>query len=233
MRGGDQSNTADPQKGHTMSWSAHKPTRRWHNKQQSKQRALSEAEYKRQEANKEAQRTGADAERLVEERAALYLREKRGFVRKRYEPYRRIGKAGANNAFKAVPIGASGPDFEIWLPDGRAGLIEVKSRKGNRVPLSAVGDTQALALQRMAEWGHLAFVLVRLAGEWFLVSYAAWTHRSKRSLNRDDLLVQGARCVEDADGRPDFLSVIDDALSAGACYVASLPAREERDNDTD
>lgn len=216
-----------------MSWSSHKPTRRWHTKQQNKQRALSEADYRRKEANREAQRTGVDAERLVEERASGYLREKQCYVRKRYEPYRRIGKAGANNAFKAVPIGASGPDFEIWLPDGRAGLIEVKSRKGSRISLSAVGDTQALALRRMAEWGHLALVLVRLDGEWFLVSYVAWTHHKKRSLNRDDLLVQGVRCVEDADGRPDFLSVIDDALHVGACYVASLPAREERDNDTD
>lgn len=215
-----------------MSWSAHKPTRRGYNRQQNKQRALSEAEYKRQQASSEAQRTGADAEKLVEEQSAQYLREGRAFVRKRYEPYKRLGRANANNVFRAVPIGASGPDFEIWLSDGRAGLLEVKSRKGTRVSLSAVGDVQALTLRRMSEWGHLAFVLVRLDMEWFLVSYEAWTHRSKRSLSRADLERQGARCPQDAEGRPDFLCVIDSALEAGACYVATLPNREDEGDTT-
>jgi hypothetical protein len=215
-----------------MSWNAHRPSRRGHYKQQTKQRVLSEAEYRRQQGNREAQRTGADAERLVEEQGTEYLRSGACFLRKRYEPYRRIGRAGPNNAFRAVPIGASGPDFEIWLPDGRAGLIEVKSRKGTRVALSAVGDVQALTLRRMAEWGHLSFVLVRLNLEWFLVSFEAWTHKKKRSLNREDLMVQGALCDEDAEGRPDFLCRIDDALSVGACYVATLPNREDRDSDT-
>lgn len=217
-----------------MSWNAHRPTRRGHYRQQNKQRALNEAEHKRQQANREAQRTGADAERLVEEQGIEYLRAKRGYVRKRYEPYRRIGgKAGPNNMFKAVPVGTSGPDFEVWLPDGRAGLVEVKSRKGTRVALSAIGDAQALTLRRMAEWGHLSFVLVRLDLEWYLVSFDAWTHEKKRSLNREDLALQGARCPEDADGRPDFLCVIDDALSAGACYLATLPDRGEGRGDTD
>lgn len=215
-----------------MSWNAHRPSRKGHHRQQKKQRALSEAEYKAQQARKEAQRTGADAERLVEEQGAVYLRDQRCFLRKRYEPYRRVGRASHNGVFKAINTGASGPDFEIWLADGRAGLIEVKSRKGSRMPLGAVGDTQALALRRMAQWGHLAFVLVRLDLEWFLISFEAWTHKRKRSLNRSDLLAQGAKCPEDSEGRPDFLSVIDDALNASACYVATLPDREDRTSDT-
>lgn len=215
-----------------MSWRSHRPTKQDHFRAQQRQRRLTEAEQKQSKANKEAQQSGANAEWLVEEQSALYLRDQSAYVRKRYEPYRRVGRAGKGNMFKAVPTGASGPDFEVWLRDGRAGLIEVKSRKGARIELAAIGDTQALALRRMSEWGHLALVLVRLNHEWFLVSYEAWTHHKKRSLNREDLSVQGVRCPVDTDNKPDFLSVLDDAIRVGACYASSLPSREDRGSDT-
>jgi penicillin-binding protein-related factor A (putative recombinase) len=214
-----------------MSWRTHHPRGSDRQTAYKRGRKLSEAEQKRKQANKEAQRTGADAERLVEEQGLQYLRDGVAVLRKRYEPYKRVGRAGKNNMFKAVPTGASGPDFELWLQDGRAGLIEVKSRKGARVSLSAVGDTQALALRRMSEWGHLAFVLVRLDHEWYLVSYEAWTHEKKRSLNKADLSVQGVRCPMDAQNKPDFLSVLDDALRVGACYASSLPPREDHEGE--
>lgn len=211
-----------------MSWRTHRPTRQAAQKPYLRQRRLTEAEQRRKDASREAQRTGVDAEQLVESMASEYLTAQ---VRKRYEPYRRIGGVGKGGVFKAVNTGSSGPDFEIWLSNGRAGLIEVKSRKGARMPLAAVGDAQALALQRCVEWGHLAFVLVRLDHEWFMVHYSAWTHHKKRSLNRTDLSEQGAQCPVDDRGRPDFLAVLERAERAAACYVATLPAREDGDDE--
>jgi hypothetical protein len=213
-----------------MSWRTHRPTRAAAEKPYLRQRRLTEAEQRKRDASREAQRTGVDAETLVESMGAEY---KDAVLRKRHEPYRRIGGAGKGGVFKAVNTGSSGPDFEIWLKDGRAGFIEVKSRKGSRVPLAAVGDAQALALQRCVEWGHLSFVLVRLDHEWFLVHYSAWTHHKKRSLNRTDLSVQGVQCAVDQLGRPDFLSVLSQAERAAAVYIQSLPDRGDDEGESD
>ena len=216
-----------------MGWNTHKPTRRAAEKPYLRQRRLSEAEQKARDASREAQRTGADAEALVESIAQEYERAGRAHLRKRYEPYRRIGRVMKGGTFRAVNIGSSGPDFELWLSDGRAGLIEVKSRKAARVPLAAVGDAQSLALRRCAEWGHLALVLVRLEHEWFLLDFMAWTHHKKRSLNRTDLATQGIQCPVDALGRPDFLSVLPTAQHRARCYLESLPPRGACELDDD
>ena len=151
-----------------MSWRQQRPTRRA-SAHPYIGRRMSEAEHKQQEANREAQRTGVEAEALVERMGAEYLRAEYANIRKRSEPYRRIGGVGKGAVFRAVNTGASGPDFELWLADGRAGLLELKSRKGSRVPLDAVGGAQALALRRCVSWGHLALVLVRLDGVWTVV----------------------------------------------------------------
>lgn len=181
---------------------------------------------KRQASNREAQRSGANAEYLVEQSGIKYESQMRARVRKRYEPYKRVGGAGKNGLFKAVNTGASGPDFEIWLSDGRAGLMEVKSRKASRVPLGAIGDTQACDLTRMSHWGHLALVLVRLADQWYLLDYRAWTHERKRSLNAEDLRCQGAEVRVDELGAPLFVEAIDTAIQRATDYLAHL----ERDD---
>ena len=178
-------------------------------------------------ANKEAQRSGANAEYLVEQMGTHYEARMFARVRKRHEPYRRVGGVGKGGLFKAVNTGSSGPDFEIWLADGRAGLMEVKSRKGNRIVLSSVGEAQALDLTRMSYWGHLALVLVRLVDEWYLVDYRAWTHAKKRSLNAYDLEAQGARVPLSAHGLPDYLSVIDEAITRADAYLARLQETQE------
>lgn len=177
---------------------------------------------KQQQSNREAQRSGANAEYLVEQRAVLYEAKMIARVRKRHEPYKRVGGAGKNGMFKAVNTGSSGADFELWLEDGRAGMMEVKSRKIKRVQLGAVGDAQALELRRLAHWGHLALVLVRLVDEWFLIDYRAWTHEKKRSLNRDDLIVQGAQCELDEHGFPMYLESIDSAIQRADQYLTSI-----------
>jgi len=177
---------------------------------------------KQQRSNREAQKSGANAEYMVEQRAVIYEARMIAKIRKRYEPYRRLGGAGKNGMFKAVNIGASGADFEIWLEDGRAGYMEVKSRKIKRVQLGAVGDAQAIELTRLSHWGHLALVLVRLVDEWFLIDYRAWTHQRKRSLNRDDLMIQGARCEIDEHGFPMFVEAINLAQERADDYLKSI-----------
>jgi penicillin-binding protein-related factor A (putative recombinase) len=108
--------------------------------------------------------------------------------------------------------------------------MEVKSRKAGRVVLSSVGEAQALDLTRMSYWGHLALVLVRLVDEWYLVDYRAWTHVKKRSLNAHDLEVQGARVPLSAHGLPDYLSVVDTAITNADAYLARLD-QETHDSD--
>jgi len=185
---------------------------------------------KKRQASSEAQQRGSSAESLVIESAAHYLRAGRCLLRKRYEPYRRVGGV-KEGLFKAVNIGASGPDFELWLDDGRAGLMEVKSRKGKRVQLGAVGGPQAEALERLSRWGHLALVLVRLAGAWYLVDFRAWTHASKRSLNEDDLERQGARVDITPHGFPDFLASIDLAQERATAYLRNETQHDEPEDE--
>lgn len=182
-------------------------------------------------ANKEAQRSGANAEYLVEQMGVHYESRMIARVRKRHEPYRRVGGVGKGGMFKAVNTGSSGPDFELWLADGRAGLMEVKSRKANRVVLSSVGEAQALDLTRMSYWGHLALVLVRLVDEWYLVDYRAWTHATKRSLNAHDLGIQGVRVQLSAHGLPDYLDAINGAIANADAYLTRLDDQETHDTD--
>jgi len=185
---------------------------------------MSDQEARQAEANREAQQSGVDAERQVELVGAAYEREGRAHIRKRAELYRRVGSAGRGGAFTAVPTGAGGPDFEVWCADGRAGLMELKSRKGGRVPLAAVGAAQAQALARCVAWGHLGLVLVLLEGVWWLVDYAAWAHPSKRSLNAVDFEAQGALVQMRADGLPDILEAIPRAQERARVFCARLDA---------
>ena len=181
-------------------------------------------------ANKEAQRSGANAEYLVEQAATLYRVRHEAEVRKRHEPYRRVGGV-KDGLFKAVNTGASGPDFELWLSDGRAGLMEVKSRKGKRVQLGCVGTPQSEALGQMVAWGHLALILLRLAGEWYLLDFRAWHHPTKRSLNAEDLETRGARVHETEHGFPDYLASLDIAIQKGSAYLADQEKRYDTPNE--
>lgn len=180
---------------------------------------------KKRQASSEAQQRGSSAESLVIESAAHYLRAGRCLLRKRYEPYRRVGRAGKNGIFKAYPTGTSGPDFELWLSDGRAGMIELKARKENRIRLADVSPPQAAELDRLTLWGQVALVLVWLEGDWFLVDWRAWTHEKKRSLNAQDLSVQGAPVTIDPYGLPMWLDSLDLAIERGSRYADMLRDR--------
>jgi hypothetical protein len=76
-------------------------------------------------------------------------------------------------------------------------------------------------------------VLVRIAEAWYLLDYRAWTHERKRSLNAHDLEIQGARVPINEHGLPDFLEVLEDAISAADRYLAARDDDDTRDRDDD
>ena len=120
-----------------------------------------------------SKKNGQSAEDQVEQSAIHYRKTGEAEILKRYEPYKRVG-GGAGGMFKAVYTGKSGCDYSIYLPDGRAGMIEVKSREADRVYISIIDELQRAQLERLYKWNQLALILVRVRGEWYLVSYFNW-----------------------------------------------------------
>lgn len=155
-----------------------------------------------------AKRNGANAESLVEQMALTYAREGVAELSKRYEPYKRVSSGGSNGVFRAAYLGCSGCDYELWLKDGRAGHLELKSREADRINKDVLDENQKAQLQRRLDWGQLALVLVRLRGEWILINYARWLEDTRKTHNREQLLEIGA-VVPLREGLPDFLAVLD------------------------
>lgn len=153
-------------------------------------------------AGLEAKRNGADAESQVEQIANIYLNDGTAEICKRYEPYKRV--SGGAKSFKAVYAGKSGCDFELWLPDGRSGHMELKSREADRISKSAIDETQSRQLTRRMQWGHLAFVLVRLRGVWYRVDWARWGEGDRKSHNAKQLEEIGMKLTIKR-GLPDIL----------------------------
>ena len=154
-----------------------------------------------------AKRNGADAESQIEQIASVYEREGVAELTKRYEPYRRVSGTGASGVFKAAYLGSSGCDFELWLKDGRAGHVEMKSREADRISKTALDPTQQAQLQRRVDWGQLALVVVRLRGEWVLIPYARWHEGERKTHSRVQLLEIGV-AVPMREGLPDILAAL-------------------------
>jgi len=149
-----------------------------------------------------AKRNGADAEGMVEMIANVYLHEGKAEICKRHEPYRRV--SSGKKAFKAVYAGKSGCDYEIWLRDGSSGHIELKSREGVRINKNAIDSSQAEQLTRRVKWNQIAWIIVRLKGEWFRVEWEKWDSGTRKSHNRTQLEEIGS-CVPLKGGLPDIL----------------------------
>lgn len=120
-----------------------------------------------------AKRNGQAAEDILEHTAARLLHAGLAEINKRYEPYKRVS-SGAGSTFRGCYLGKSGCDYEIHLMNGKSGHMEVKSREGERIDISAIDETQTAQLLRRLEWGQLALVLVRLQGSWYLVDFRRW-----------------------------------------------------------
>ena len=163
-----------------------------------------------------AKRSGESTEEMVMQVGRVYLQYDRAELRKRPEPYRRIGAARPNGQFTAAPLSKSGPDFDVCLPDGRAGLIEVKSRKGHRIPLSAVGDVQYQALARRVAWKGFGMILVMLwkegqSSRWWAIDCRRWNAAKEhgyKSLADKDLDLLGVQCSLLAGHKPDWLPAL-------------------------
>ena len=169
-----------------------------------------------------AKKAGESAEELLMLVGKQYLAEERAELRKRPEPYRRIGAAQSNGQFTAAPLSKSGPDFDLALPDGRSGLIEVKSRKGHRIPLQAVGEVQGTALARRIAWKGFGIVMVMLwkegeAPRWWAVDWRRWDHAKSlgyKSFSDADLDQIAVPCNMMIGARPDWLPAIFSAHAA-------------------
>lgn len=155
-----------------------------------------------------AKRNGADAETQVELISQQYARDGVAEVSKRYEPYKRLSGGSPSGVFKAAYTGQSGCDFELWLRDGRAGHLEMKSREAERISKEALNNDQQAQLQRRLDWGQLALVLVRLKGEWVLVPYARWHEGTRKTHNMEQLLKIGV-AVPLRGTLPDFLKALE------------------------
>lgn len=174
------------------------------------------ASSKRRAGGWRAKKAGESAEELVMKMGTLYLSQNLAEIRKRPEPYRRIGRAQSNGHFTAAPLSKSGPDFDLALPDGRSGLIEVKSRKGRRVPLRAVGEIQGIALKRRILWGGFGVVMLMLWKEnvsprWWVIDWRRWEEaraRGYKSLSDDDLDQLAIPCKLLAGQRPHWLPAV-------------------------
>lgn len=168
-----------------------------------------------------AKRNGQSAEELIDNTAAVLLQ--RGFaeVCKRYEPYKRVS-SGSGSTFRGCYLGKSGADYELWFSNGQAGHLEVKSREATRIEIGAVDDFQTAQLDRRVKWGQLAFVLVRLSGEWFLVPWSLWRCDAKgeaykrKSHNREQLSEIGLS-----------LSVVAGVLSLEAAFTEYFGLKTE------
>ena len=170
----------------------------------------------------QAKKAGESAEQLFLKTGDLYLSQARAELRKRPEPYRRVGAALANGQFTAAPIAKSGPDFDLILPDGRSGLLELKSRRAKRIPLRSVGPAQQAALQRRVEWRGFGAVVVMLwsfesPARWWVVDWRAWHRGLDAGINswRDtDLDEVGVSCELLLGDLPDFLPALLSAAEA-------------------
>ena len=168
----------------------------WKNFQKKKESA------KRRVGGWRAKKVGESAEETIIQVGKTYLSQNLAEVRKRPEPYRRIGAAKSNGQFTAAPLCKSGPDLDLALPDGRCGLLEIKSRKGHRMPLSAVGQVQNDALKRRIEWNGFGIILVMLWKEgvtpkWWAIDWRRWNQakvHGYKSLSIDDLDQVAIRC---------------------------------------
>ena len=184
-------------------------------------RAFTEDEQVRSKQNRRsggwrAKKAGESAEEIMMIVAQQYLAAGRAELRKRPEPYRRIGGAQPNGQFTAAPLAKSGPDFDLSLPDGRSGLVELKTRRGRRVPLHAVGQVQGDSLARRIAWRGFGVVFVMLwdegvAARWWAVDWRRWVEaraRGMKSFSDADLDRVAIRCEMMIGARPDWLPAL-------------------------
>ena len=137
-----------------------------------------------------SQRLGVAFEDIITKVSEYYLSKGLGYIKKRYEPYKRVGKPLSGSRFIGIHTGASGPDFEVFLRNGRSGLLEMKMRTSKYVPLAILNEKQIEELSLMDSWGYLSLICLYLNindGGFFVIPFSEWKHTKKKSLNLEDL----------------------------------------------
>ena len=150
---------------------------------------------KKKLAGLRAKRNGQRGE-LIMEQTAKFVQD--ALIYKRYEPYKRISKS-AGKSFRAVYTEKSGCDYSVFLRDGRAGMIEVKSRQ-SRINKSAIDETQHHQLLDLKALGHFAYVLIFIEGNWVLIDYHTFLDTDQRSYTFEQLLSIGGHHIIEEDG---------------------------------
>ena len=143
---------------------------------------------------RKAQKDGMYCELAIEKLSDEYLEKGYGFIKKRYEPFTRVGKPLSGFRFIGVHLGVSGADFELFFSNGKSGLLELKKRTGSNIPFDALNEMQHKELKIMLDWGFLSYVLVYLLsssedeiGTWYLIPYSQFRHDKKKSLGVSEL----------------------------------------------
>lgn len=147
--------------------------------------------FKRKLAGLEAKKNGSRAEQVLEDTSTYYSSSL--LIYKRYEPYKRV--SGKGRVFRAVYAGVAGCDYSIFMSDGRAGMIEVKSRRSNRLQKSALSESQHFQLDQLMKWKHLSFLLIFMCEKWILISYAQFMTTKRKSHNFEQLLSLGTELI--------------------------------------
>lgn len=148
---------------------------------------------KKKLAGLRAKRNGQRSE-LILERTASRLAD--ALIYKRYEPYKRVSKSSSSRSFRAVYTEKSGCDYSVFLKDGRAGMIEVKSRQ-SRINKSAIDETQHHQLLDLKSLGHFAYVLIYISEEWILIDYLKFLDSERRSYTLEQLSIIGTQLKEE------------------------------------
>jgi penicillin-binding protein-related factor A (putative recombinase) len=161
-----------------------------------------------------SKKAGDYYERIIERLNQYYMTQDLGMIKKRFEPYVRVSKNLSNHRFLAVNTGAAGADFEIFLRDGRSGLIELKYRSSTMITLDAINEKQIDELKLLDRWGFVACILVCLTpkdtdDQWFLIPFRDWAHDTKKSLNLKDLQAYKVSLVPNTE-LPDLVSKINE-----------------------
>jgi len=179
-------------------------------------------------AGKKAYQNGRTLERRLEALQEYYQNADKfecEFIRN----FDALNKAkGRRGGLTAYTTGISSCDFSFWCGESigfMAGMIEAKSRSGNRINKNAVSVHQREQLWRLEKLGQYGFVCVSMIDadesvKIYIVPIKNWYRGHKKSLNSTDLEAIGYRCNMVLDPQtqllvPDILEVLRDVHENG------------------
>ena len=153
-------------------------------------------------AGKRAYENGRTLERRLEALQEFY-QDKETFECEFIRNFDALAKAkGRGGKLTAYTTGISSCDFSFWTGESinyMCGMVEAKSRSGNRINKNAVSVHQREQLWRLERLGQYGFICVSLIDpdeqvRIYIVPIKNWYRGQKKSHNSDDLEQIGYRC---------------------------------------